>query len=68
MARASVKGDSQVANIVEQWNKLNDVERIKLIPAFLHSIVGWRTWSVSDTARLDWLESQFRKAEVPFRK
>ncbi len=53
--------------ITKEWKSLSQDEREQLIPVLLDSIIGWRAWSSTDSARLDWLEEQFNKAGVPFR-
>lgn len=60
-------GGTRLAKAKEEWNRLSDEERKRLIPIFLQSIVGWRAWSVTDSARLAWLEHRFEEAGVPFR-
>jgi hypothetical protein len=67
MSPAFVERSPRLARAYEQWGDLTDEERKILIPFLLSSMRGWQAWSITDSARLGWLEDQFEQAGVPFR-
>jgi hypothetical protein len=64
MSEASIKHDAP--HILDEWNKLSEQEKSQLLPRLLYGIRAWHAWSLSDRTRLEWLETQFRKAGIPF--
>ncbi len=67
MCPAFVEQSPRLARAYEEWDGLTDEERKILIPFLLSSMRGWQAWSITDSARLGWLEDQFKQAGVPFR-
>lgn len=66
MEKSRTCAGSRVDKTVEAWNDLDQDDRERLIPQFLHSIVGWRARSYRPSTQLDWLEGRFSDAGVPF--
>jgi hypothetical protein len=67
MCPVCAESNPKVERMFKEWDRLSDDERKCLIPLLLQSIAGWRAWSVTDSAKLDWLESRFDEAGIPFR-
>jgi hypothetical protein len=67
MATTAAARSTEAQRILEAWNALADSERERLIPVLLHNTIGWQAFSVDDGSILDWLEDQFREANIPFR-
>jgi len=57
---------SSVERTIKAWDDLDQEDRERLIPRFLHSIGGWRARSYRSSSQLRWLEVQFRDAGIPF--
>jgi len=57
---------SGIEKTVEEWSRLDQDDRERLIPQFLHSITGWRARSYRSSTQLRWLEGRFRDAGIPF--
>ncbi len=55
-----------IQNVLRDWERLNEDEKVIVLPRLLRSTQQWQSWAFSEHTCLVWLRRSFRKAGVPF--